>query len=428
VAAAQPSGTASCRPRWRTASENFTHCASHGNHRSCPRCQARHADEIIAELNTTIAAAVHRASPQARVIAWDWGWNNHGIAPGIIQRLPQDVWLQSVSEWSKPIERGGVRTGIGEYSLSAVGPGPRATRQWELARQAGLKTAAKVQLNNTWELSAVPYLPVLDLVAEHCANLAAQKVDGMMLSWSLGGYPSPNLRVAQRFAEQPGATVDGVLTELARELYGPGGVPHARQAWTQFSRSFAEFPYHGQVVYQGPQQQGPANLLFEKPTGYRATMVGFSYDDLDGWRGPYPAEVFARQMEKVSGGWLAGLKPLESAVAAAPGELLAQWSVVLHRSSSGVSRLRPGRAGHSCCGSSLDSACWQTGYMSASGRSTVWAIAARCFGTGRSHDTCGCSAPPRRPWDCGCSTANRCTLGWARPRAKSAVVLPMAVS
>ena len=32
----------------------------------------------------------------------------------------------SVSEWDKPIERGGIKTKVGEYSISAVGPGPRA--------------------------------------------------------------------------------------------------------------------------------------------------------------------------------------------------------------------------------------------------------------------------------------------------------------
>ena len=42
----------------------------------------------------------------------------------------------------------------------------------------------------------MPYLPVLDLVAEHCRALAGAGIDGMMLSWSLGGYPSPNLEVA----------------------------------------------------------------------------------------------------------------------------------------------------------------------------------------------------------------------------------------
>jgi hypothetical protein len=302
-----------------TASENFTNCASHGNQQGCPRCKARRDDEIIAEVNATIAKGVHRGNPQAKVIAWDWGWRGHGDAADFIARLPKDVWFMSVSEWSKPIERGGVKTAIGEYSISAVGPGPRATRHWALAQQAGLKTAAKVQLNNTWELSAVPYLPVMDLVAEHCRNLAQQKIDGAMLSWSLGGYPSPNLRIAQRFAEQPQASVDEVLNGLASDVYGEGA-RWARQAWSAFSRAFAEYPYHGGLLYLGPQQVGPANLLFERPTGYHATMVGFPYDDLRGWRGPYPTEVFIDQMEQVASGWAAGLEPLRQAVQMAPPE------------------------------------------------------------------------------------------------------------
>jgi hypothetical protein len=299
-----------------TASENFTHCASHGNHQGCPRCKERGDDEIIAEVNATIAAGVHRGNPQAKVIAWDWGWRRHGDGADIIRRLPKDVWLQSVSEWSLPIERGGVQTTVGEYSISAVGPGPRASRHWRLAQEAGLKTAAKVQFNNTWELSAVPYLPVMDLVARHCSNLAQQKIDGMMLSWSLGGYPSPNLRIAQRFSEQPTATVDEVLDGLASDLYGDGAA-HARQAWSAFSRAFAEYPYHGGLLYQGPQQMGPANLLHQRPTGYGATMVCFPYDDLNAWRGPYPTDVFIAQMEKVADGWAAGLAPLRQAVRAA---------------------------------------------------------------------------------------------------------------
>ncbi|MEA3476669.1 MAG: hypothetical protein U9R60_00690 [Bacteroidota bacterium] len=56
-------------------------------------------------------------------------------------------------------------TEVGEYSISAVGPGPRARRLWKVAKEQELKTIAEVQVNNTWELSAIPYLPVMHLVA-----------------------------------------------------------------------------------------------------------------------------------------------------------------------------------------------------------------------------------------------------------------------
>jgi len=301
-----------------TASENLTNCASHGQQGSCPRCKERRPADIIVDINAAIEAGVHRARPDAKVIVWDWGWGDW--APEAIARLPKSVWFMSVSEWSKPITRGGVATSVGEYSLSAVGPGPRAAAHWALARKAGLKTVAKVQLNNSWELSAVPYLPVLDLVAEHCRNLAIAGVDGMMLSWSLGGYPSPNLEVARQFSQGAPPSTEAVLDAVARDRFGPDGMPHARKAWTALSRAFAEFPFDVQVLYQAPTQYGPANLLFARPTGYRATMVGFPYDDVDGWRGPYPAAVLADQFTKVADGWKSGLAELEQAVRAAPAD------------------------------------------------------------------------------------------------------------
>lgn len=306
-----------------SASENLTSCASHGRQASCPRCKARSRAEIIAEVNATIERGVHRGSPTARVIAWDWGWPD-SEAEEIIAKLPKDIYVQSVSEWSKPITRGGISSAVGEYSISVVGPGPRATRHWKLAKAAGLKTSAKVQINNTWELSAVPYLPVFDLVAQHMANLRDQNVDGLMLSWSLGGYPSPNLEIAQAVYDAKDAPkeklVETVLQAMAEKRYGKSGAAEARAAWSAFSTAFAEFPYHVGTLYSGPQNSGPANLLYAKSTGYRATMVCFPYDDLASWRCVYPPEVLGGQFRKVADGWEMGLAHFEKAVAAAPEE------------------------------------------------------------------------------------------------------------
>ncbi len=305
-----------------TGSENLTNCASHGRFRECSRCKHRSPAAIIGEVNVAIEAGVHRGNPDARVLVWDWGWND-AWTPNIIARLPKSVWLMSVSEWSKPITRGGVNTTVGEYSISAVGPGPRATEHWRLARQAGLKTVAKVQFNNTWELSAVPYLPVLDLVAEHCRNLATTGVDGLMLSWTLGGYPSPNLELARLFNQSPPPSKEAVLDAVARSRFGPEGAPHARKAWTAFSNAFREFPFHIGVLYTAPMQYGPSNLLYAAPTGYAATMIGFPYDDVDRWRGPYPPDVFANQFAKLAAGWKDGLPEMRQAIRKAPPDKVA---------------------------------------------------------------------------------------------------------
>ncbi|MCE5266861.1 MAG: hypothetical protein LLG00_03130 [Planctomycetaceae bacterium] len=311
-----------------TASESLTNCASHYNQQSCPRCKSRTDAEIYAEVNAAIEQGVHRGNSSAKVIVWDWGWHKHGDAADVIAALPRSVWLMSVSEWSLPLRRGGIADTVGEYAMSTVGPGPRAARHWQLAKNAGLKTVAKVQLNNSWELSIVPYLPVMDLVAEHCRNLASAKLDGMMLSWTLGGYPSPNLAIASRFfgdseasqanSGQAARTVGDVLDDVAAERFGAEGAPLARQAWTAFSTAFRQYPFDCAVVYQCPVQTGPANPLYLSKTGYAATMTGIPYDNLTMWRGPYPADVFAKQFERMADGWRSGIPLLRAAVEKSP--------------------------------------------------------------------------------------------------------------
>lgn len=301
-----------------TASENLTNCASHNKWTQCPRCKHRTDTDIIAEVVATIESGVHRAQPNARVIVSDWGWKGHGDARDIISRLSPSVWLMSVSEWSMPIERGGVKTTIGEYAISAVGPGPRAERHWTTARTAGVKTAAEVQFNNTCEIASIPYLPVMDLVAEHMQNLAPKRLDGMLIGWTMGGHPSPNFELARALTgdSPPGATA--ALDAIARERYGAAGAPHVRTAWTQMSNAYREYPFHVSVVYTSPVQTGPANPLYLQKTGYRATMWGIPYDDLDRWRGPYPGDVLASQFEKIATAWQRAMPELTAAVDLAP--------------------------------------------------------------------------------------------------------------
>ena len=72
-----------------------------------------------------------------RLIIWDWGWLD-AAADATIEELPPGVDFMSVSEWGIPIERGGVKTAVGEYSISVIGPGERASHRWDLARRKGL--------------------------------------------------------------------------------------------------------------------------------------------------------------------------------------------------------------------------------------------------------------------------------------------------
>ncbi|MBN1817595.1 MAG: hypothetical protein JW828_09545 [Sedimentisphaerales bacterium] len=303
-----------------TASENLTNCFSHSRDAAgCPRCSKRSGPEVIAEVNRTIAAGVWEGNPDAAVIVWDWGWPD-GTAAGwghpdwaakIIEALPDNVYLMSVSEWGKPIVRGGIPSAVGEYSISAVGPGPRAQRHWALAGKRGLKTIAKVQINSSWELSAVPFIPAMNLIAQHGDNLSNAGIDGLMLGWTVGGYPSPNLELVRQFQSSPKPTVQQALENVAQSRYGAEAVEDVLAAWSLYSSAFAEYPFHIGFVYSGPAQYGPANLFYPAPTGYRATMIGFPYDDVEGWRGIYPPDVLAGQFEKMAEQWKQGLSRFE---------------------------------------------------------------------------------------------------------------------
>ncbi|MDW7659298.1 MAG: hypothetical protein SCM11_19195, partial [Bacillota bacterium] len=187
-------------------------------------------------------------------------------------------------------------------TMSLAGPGHHAKSLWRAARDSGLENCAKVQFNNTWELSALPWLPVFAKVAEHVANLRAEGVRHLQLSWTLGGYPSPNLKLAGRLMDGCGDARSFLTDWLGEAL---GAVADAAQQ--RFSKAFEQFPFHIGVLYVGPQNYGPMVPFQLEKTHQKATMLGFPYDDLDGWRAIYPRDVFARQFEQLVDLWQEGL-------------------------------------------------------------------------------------------------------------------------
>jgi hypothetical protein len=159
-------------------------------------------------------------------------------------------------------------------------------------------------------------------VARHVENLRGENVTGLMLSWTLGGYPSPNMEVvAETLA---GASADEAMQRVAERRFGGVLAPAVVTAWRGYSAAFREYPYHISVAYAGPQQIGPANLLWAEPTGYTATMVGFPYDDVDTWRAIYPPEVFVQQFDKVADGFQRSLDELKGVSTQTAGVTLAQ--------------------------------------------------------------------------------------------------------
>jgi hypothetical protein len=139
----------------------------------------------------------------------------------------------------------------------------------------------------------------MDLVAQHACNLAATPVDSVMLSWSLGGYPSPNLALFGDLRKND--TVDDILGRTAEKLYGRDAAGAVRRAWSAYSEAFSEYPIEWQTVYYSPVQMGPANLLYLKKSGWPATMVNTPYDDFTRWTAGYSdnRKGWIEQMRKV---------------------------------------------------------------------------------------------------------------------------------
>ena len=278
-----------------TRSENQTNCYSHsGTHGipcNCPRCKDKSIGEVISQTLGCFLDGARRVSEDIKIFAWSWGFADRNEE--IIRSLPEGVILLSQSELDMPYDIGGVKGNVIDYSMSIVGPGERAKREWQIAKECGLEIGAKVQINTTWEGSTVPAIPVSPSIEEHIQRLAGEGVEHLLLSWTLGGYPSANIASAAKyFYEKCTAADSGTFPEEAER---------------QFSKAFKSFPFGILVLYRGPQNAGPSNLLFERQTGYTSTMTCFSYDDLGNWRGDYPEDVFEAQFEKLCNEWEIGL-------------------------------------------------------------------------------------------------------------------------
>ena len=292
-----------------TCSENLTHCKSQKAGTECPVCRDVPIEKLVAEVLAAISEDSRAVDPSIRTVAWTWAWDDFMTEEQIracIDLLPSAVVLQSNSEAMQEFERGGVHGNVRDYSMSVPGPAPLAKRVWEYARERGHEVCAKVQVNVTWECSTLPFLPVFDLIRTHMQGLHESGVEHLMLSWTLGGYPSINLKVACDCLRDPSEEAYRAL--LAEEFGAHADAVYASAK--AFSEAFSEFPFDLRSLYFGPQNPGPSNLLYPAPSGFGATMTCYSYDALDTWRAIYPREVYVEQWRKVSQGWHKGVEML----------------------------------------------------------------------------------------------------------------------
>ena len=294
-----------------TASENLTHCHSHTKNKvtSCPRCKDKSRAELIALVNKTICEGALSANPNLKVIAHSWAWAQPEFVAEVEKGLPKEMGISIVSEFDVRKNIKGVNTKVIDYSISMEGPGDAARAVWKFTKEKGRDAYAKVQVNNTWELCTIPFIPVFDKVYGHLCRIAQTgDVNGLFLSWTLGGYPSPMLEMVSEFKNDKIPT----LEELYQKIFPTHDTNVLAKAFTAMSKAFDIFPFSVTVIYDGPMQMGPANLLYREKTGFNATMVCYPYDDLTTWRHIYPENIFFECFDELCKGWKEGLDILDT--------------------------------------------------------------------------------------------------------------------
>ncbi len=292
-----------------TMSENPTHC-NYKKETSCPVCAHIPPEKTASEVNNIILRGMRDAGCNGELIAnlWCWsplmGWSDEQIFGGIA-RLSPEISVMCVSEFDLKIEKGGFPSTCNEYSISNPGPSELTKRILGKAAELGHKTYAKIQANNSWECSVVPYLPVFDLVYEHVKNLHDISVKNYFLTWTLGGYPSPSLDVASSYRE------DVSLEVWYADTFGEYA-DAVHKAVLTLCDAFREFPFSIPTLYLSPKTLGPANLWDIAPEEKKSSMVCFSFDDIETWTRPYPTEIYLSQYKKLLDKWKMGLDALTS--------------------------------------------------------------------------------------------------------------------
>lgn len=295
-----------------TMSENATHCNCFGEKVcNCPVCKDIPAEQSAVDVNNLIQKAVKDSGSNAKVLAYLWGWSpfmgwtEEQTRQGV-KGLDKEIVTVCPSEYGCKFTTGGIQGEIIDYSISRVGPSEITKICFEEGQKKGNGACAKIQMNNSWECSAVPYMPVYDLVFEHLQNLDAIDVHSYMLTWTLGGYPSPMLGMIADYAENPKGFS---LARWYEKTYGreSGKISEAVKL---FCTAFKEYPFSIASLYNSPKTLGVANLWSLEAQENISTMVCYAFDDYETWIEPYPYETYISQYEKLLTLWEKGLELL----------------------------------------------------------------------------------------------------------------------
>jgi len=313
--------------------------------RSCPRCRSRHQEEVLAEELNCFMEGIRAASPSARLLAWTYSMDaaaakRTSIDPRveIMRRAdPEITWLVN-------FEHGGEKRLFGkdvdvdEYSLSYTGPSEAFAKLARNAKAIDRPVYAKLQIGTTYEMGALPELPLPGVVYDKFAAMRPLGVSGAMTNWLVGGYPGVMLKAAGEAAFDPLPPQKDFLQRLAALYYPPDASEKAAAAWNLFAEAFDLYPVSNEVFYYGPVSRSPAYLLHLEREPRIAQPYNFGLDrqrrpqpfedNVSRWLGPFTAEDLVDSYRKMGTRWQEGIDLLaECRGAASCGDFERQYAV-----------------------------------------------------------------------------------------------------
>lgn len=235
----------------------------------CPRCAARSAPEVIAEVIKLVRDGIREATQSMDVIAWNWSWTFFAPSPclEIINRLPQDVSVMA------DFERGGWRITpdnrrqwIDEYSIGFAGPSEQFTATLAATRRRGLTMLAKLQFGTTHELATMPNLPALGNLFIKADFIRRNKLAGFMGCWNFGNMLTANSAGFNYFLSAGAPETQLPALEAFAALYFPGCRPDlVREAWLKFGAALEYYPFSIPYLYMGPTNYALGYLSHPAP-------------------------------------------------------------------------------------------------------------------------------------------------------------------
>ncbi|MBO6262877.1 MAG: hypothetical protein J6N93_01215 [Clostridia bacterium] len=301
-----------------TMSENPTNCYSRnwgergGIYTDCPLCKKKKPQEVVSDLNNVIEKALSDGNGYTRLIANVWGWANFAsedrreVFEGI-DLLDGEIDVLCVSEYGKEFERGGVSGKVDDYSISVDGPSEFAEKVLKYAKKKGHRIWAKIQVNDSWELSATPYIPVFPLMTDHVLRLKKIGVDGLMLGWSLGGYPGGALPLINSLCDDENTDTKAWYKAVYKE-----DADAAINAVQAFSKAFKNYPFSVDGIYFGAHNMACGNMWNLQKDERQSTMVCFTFDDVEKWTSPYGVDIYISLLSSLCNGWKEGLEILKN--------------------------------------------------------------------------------------------------------------------